>query len=119
MKGGTAIHRMARTMALVLCCTTVPVAAYAQPMIPTAKIRINTAGLFAERGLFLAYDNGYFKEEGLDVELVSTASANSSSRWHSWARGELDLGSMSLSAGLYGGMHGELDIWFRVNRVPG
>lgn len=114
------MHRMARTMALVLCCTTAPVAAYAQSMIPRAKIRINTAGLFAESGLFLAYDKGYFKEEGLDVELVSTASANSSSdTLAQLARGELDLGSMSLSAGLYGGMHGELDIWFRVNRVPG
>ncbi|GAB7540496.1 ABC transporter substrate-binding protein [Cupriavidus sp. 8B] len=120
MKRGTAMHRMARIMALVLCCTTVPVAAYAQSMIPTAKILINTADLFAESGRFLAYDKGYFKEEGLDVELVSTASTNSSSDAQTpLARGEPDLGSMSLSAGLYGGMHGELNIWFRVNRVPG
>jgi ABC-type nitrate/sulfonate/bicarbonate transport system substrate-binding protein len=78
----------------------------AEPPPPPVKIRINTAGLFGEAGLFLAYDKGYFKAEGLDVELVTTASTNSSSdTLTELAGGELDLGTMSLSAGLFNALN--------------
>ncbi len=78
----------------------------AEPPNPPVKIRINTAGLFGEAGLFLAYDKGYFKAEGLDVELVTTASTNSSSdTLTELAGGELDLGTMSLSAGLFNALN--------------
>jgi NitT/TauT family transport system substrate-binding protein len=71
------------------------------PLSPPVRIRINTAGLLSEAGLFLAYDKGYFKAEGLDVELVTTASTNSSSDTLTQLVGaDLDLGTMSLSAGL-------------------
>ncbi len=98
------LRRLACTVGLALGATLG--GALAQAVHPPVKIRINTAGLFAESGLFLAYDKGYFKDEGLDVQLVATSSANSSSdTLAQLAGGDLDLGSMSLSAGLFNALN--------------
>ena len=37
---------------------------------PSNKIRVGFIGLTCEAPIFMAVENGYFKEEGLDVELV-------------------------------------------------
>lgn len=98
------IRRMAAravTAGLLLAISIGAAAVQPVPLNPPVKIRINTAGLLSEGGLFLAYDKGYFKAEGLDVELVTTASTNSSSDTLTQLVGDdLDLGTMSLSAGL-------------------
>jgi NitT/TauT family transport system substrate-binding protein len=42
------------------------------PAEESAKIRICYLGLTCEPAIFVAYEKGFFKEEGLDVELVRT-----------------------------------------------
>jgi NitT/TauT family transport system substrate-binding protein len=37
-----------------------------------AKIKVAYLGLTCEPAIFVAYENGFFKEEGLDVELIKT-----------------------------------------------
>ena len=53
------LRRLACSVGLALGATLS--GALAQAVHLPVKIRINTAGLFAESGLFLAYDKGYFK----------------------------------------------------------
>src|SRR6476620_2223790 len=46
------------------------------PKTGLTKIRVGYIGLTCEAPIFAAVENGYFKEEGLDVELVKCEWAN-------------------------------------------
>jgi NitT/TauT family transport system substrate-binding protein len=73
---------------------------------PPVKIRINTAGLTNEAGLYLAFDRGYFAREGLQVELVTTSAANSSSDiLTQLAIGELDLATFGMTAAVFNALN--------------
>jgi NitT/TauT family transport system substrate-binding protein len=40
---------------------------------PPVKVRAGTLGLLTEAGIFIAQERGYFRDEGLDVELIQFA----------------------------------------------
>jgi NitT/TauT family transport system substrate-binding protein len=76
------------------------------PLDPPVKIRVNTAGLTNEAGLYLAFDRGHFAHEGLQVELVTTSAANSSSDiLTQLAIGELDLATFGMTAAVFNALN--------------
>ena len=76
-----------------------PLRAEAAALDPPVKVRINTAGLAGEAPIFLALDKGYFKAEGLDVELVMAQANSASDTLAMINSGDLDMASFALSAG--------------------
>jgi NitT/TauT family transport system substrate-binding protein len=70
-----------------------------QPLSPSMTLKYGTAGLIGEAGLFDAIEKGYFREEGLDVELVPfRVSAEMTAPL---ATGEIAFGSMGLDSSLF------------------
>jgi NitT/TauT family transport system substrate-binding protein len=63
------------------------------------KVRVATMGLAGEAGLFLAFDRGYFKQEGLDVELIPNLTAPDMTA--ALLSGSIDVGSLALNAPLF------------------
>ncbi len=71
----------------------------AQPLSPPIPVRYGTAGLIGEAGVFAAIEKGYFREEGIDVELVPfRVSAEMTAPL---ATGEIAFGSMGLDPSLF------------------
>lgn len=75
----TTIIRLAALLLLAACIALLPSGcgrkANPSPDAPAkteGKIQICYLGLTCEPAIFAAYENGFFKEEGLDVELVKT-----------------------------------------------
>src|SRR5262245_7978628 len=69
------------------------------PLSPPLTLKYGTAGLIGEAGLFDAIDKGYFREEGLEVELVPfRVSAEMTAPL---ATGEIAFGSMGLDSSLF------------------
>lgn len=81
------------------------------PLNPPVTIRINSAGLANEAGLFIAYDKGYFTEEGLKIDLIKAAATNSSSDLLTQlALGELDIASTGMSAALFNALNRGVEV---------
>src|SRR5690349_716660 len=62
----------------ILACATVTTGAFAQtnaPLNPPVHVKVGAIGALSDAGLFIAYEKGYFRDEGLDVELVSFKAA--------------------------------------------
>jgi NitT/TauT family transport system substrate-binding protein len=87
---------------LAFVCGSVPaLAADSAPLNPPVKIKVNSPGLSGEGGLFLALDKGYFAAEGIQIDLIRAAAANSSTdTLAQLAGGDLDIGSLGMSAAL-------------------
>lgn len=64
------------------------------------KIKVGVSPVITSSGLFLAFEKGYFKEEGLDIELVQMKSSGAQMTLL-LSKGELDVGGGNLTAGLY------------------
>jgi NitT/TauT family transport system substrate-binding protein len=62
-----------------------------QPLSPPVSVKVGVTGLSGEIGLYLAQERGYFRDEGLDVELVSMRGATEALA--PLATGELQVGS--------------------------
>lgn len=72
------------------------------PLKPPVKIKVNSAGLSGEAGLYLALDKGYFAAEGIQIELIQAAAANSSTdTLAQLSGGDLDIGSLGMSSTLF------------------
>jgi len=41
------------------------------PLSPAVSLKVSHSGTTAQTGVYVAADRGYFKDEGLDVELVN------------------------------------------------
>src|SRR6516165_2069130 len=52
-----------------------PAAAQIAPLNPRVAIKVGAIGAVSDAGIFIAQEKGYFKDEGLDVELVSFKAA--------------------------------------------
>jgi NitT/TauT family transport system substrate-binding protein len=70
------------------------------PMAQTlATVKVASAGIASDIGFFLAHKKGYFRAEGLNVEL--TQLANSPQMIGPLGRGQLDVGAGTVAVGLY------------------
>ncbi len=69
------------------------------PLSPPVRVRAGTLGLLTEAGLYIAYERGYFREEGLDVELVRFA--RGAEQTPALATGELHFGVGAPDASLF------------------
>ncbi len=67
--------------------------------VAAEKVVVATARTISDAGLYMAMDNGWFQEEGLDVELVGFDTA--AKMIAPLGRGDLDVGGGTVSAGLY------------------
>lgn len=72
-------------------------------------VRIASAGIVSDIGFFLAYKKGYFRDEGLNVDL--TQMTNSVQMIAPLGRGQLDVGAGTVAVGLYNAV--ERDIALR------
>jgi ABC-type nitrate/sulfonate/bicarbonate transport system substrate-binding protein len=71
----------------------------AQPLSPPQTVRVATIGIAAEAPIFLAYEQGYFLELGLDVDFERLASgADSAAMLNS---GQLDVGGLTINPGAF------------------
>jgi NitT/TauT family transport system substrate-binding protein len=64
------------------------------------KIKVGVSPTITSSGIFLAYEKGYFKAEGLDVELNQMKSSGAQMTLL-LSKGDLDVGGGNLTAGLY------------------
>ena len=62
-------------------------------------VKVASAGIASDIGFFLAHKKGYFRDEGLNVEL--TQMANSPQMIGPLAMGQLDVGAGTVAASLY------------------
>jgi ABC-type nitrate/sulfonate/bicarbonate transport system substrate-binding protein len=62
-------------LAAALAIATAPAAAQTVPLNPRVPLKVGAIGAVSDVGIFVAQDKGYFKDEGLDVELVSFKAA--------------------------------------------
>jgi NitT/TauT family transport system substrate-binding protein len=67
-----------------------PASASVQPLQPAVSVKAGAYELTGNAGLFVAYDRGYFREEGLDVELIDVR--NTPDQIPMLATGEMHVG---------------------------
>jgi NitT/TauT family transport system substrate-binding protein len=79
------------------------------PAQTLATVKVASAGIASDIGFFLAHKKGYFRAEGLNVEL--TQLANSPQMIGPLGRGQLDVGAGTVAVGLYNAV--ERDIALR------
>ncbi len=65
-----------------------------------AKIRVGSSPVLSSAGIYLAIDEGYFKEQGLDVEVTDVANSGAPMTLL-LSKNELDVGAGNLSSGLF------------------
>jgi NitT/TauT family transport system substrate-binding protein len=75
------------------------VAQRVEPLSPPVKVLAGVLQSTVEGSIYLAMERGYFKEEGLDVELVPFRT--SADMIAPLASGELDVGNGGVNAGLF------------------
>src|ERR1700693_6466014 len=81
----------------------------------SAQVKWASAGIASDIGFFLAYKKGYFRAEGLAVEL--TQLANSPQMIGPLGRGQLDVGAGTVAVSLYNAV--ERDIALRAGADKG
>lgn len=72
------------------------------------KIKVGASPVLTTAGVFLAQEKGYFKEEGLDVE-ISILKSSGGQMTLLLSKGDLDVGAGNLTAGLYNAINEGLD----------
>ncbi|HZU05114.1 MAG TPA: ABC transporter substrate-binding protein [Chloroflexota bacterium] len=95
---------------------TAPPAAPAAPPAPAAspspaalqKVRYGELGIRADVGVYLAIDEGYFAEQGIEVELITFDSA--ANMVAPLATNQLDVGAGAPSAGLYNALRSGVNV---------
>ncbi|HLH21903.1 MAG TPA: ABC transporter substrate-binding protein [Chloroflexota bacterium] len=89
--------------ALVTAAASAPGAQVAQPapppLSPTVKVRVGVTGIAPEAAIYQALEQGYFQDEGLDVELVPVRGITE--QVGLLATGQLDFGNGGIDPGLF------------------
>jgi NitT/TauT family transport system substrate-binding protein len=70
-----------------------PAAAAVAPLNPPVKVRAGTLSLAVEAPLYVAFDKGYFRDEGLDVDIIPFATGGD--QIAPITTGQLDIASAS------------------------
>src|SRR4051794_24253719 len=71
----------------------------AEPLSPPQPVRVATIGIAAEAPIFLAYEQGYFRDLGLEVEFIRLASGSDSAAMLN--SGQLDVGGLTINPGAF------------------
>ncbi len=87
-------------MKKLFCFSVILISSTVFSLTSTTKIKVGVSPVITSAGIFLAFENGYFKAEGLDVELVQMKSSGAQMTLL-LSKGELDVGGGNLTAGLY------------------
>lgn len=81
---------------LIALCLTVPFSIFAE----TKKIKVGSSPTVSSAGIYLALEKGFFKEEGLDIDLLVVNNSGAPMTLL-LAKGELDVGAGNFSSGLF------------------
>ena len=100
---------MTGRIAVLLVLLTAGLAGLPSAAQTLATVKVASAGIASDIGFFLAHKKGYFRAEGLNVEL--TQLANSPQMIGPLGRGQLDVGAGTVAVGLYNAV--ERDIALR------
>jgi ABC-type nitrate/sulfonate/bicarbonate transport system substrate-binding protein len=73
-----------------------------QPLNPPVNVHVAYTGAAAESATFVAYDRGYFKDEGIDLDLVRVKTGQDA--LPSVASGQIDVFSSPPQAAIYNAM---------------
>jgi len=73
------------------------------------KIRVGVSPVVSSAGVFLAYEKGYFKDQGLDVDITYFKSSGAPMT-ALLGNGNLDVGAGNISAGLWNAINSGLNI---------
>jgi len=73
------------------------------------KVKVGLLMINADTGVFLALEKGYFREQGLSVELHYFSSSGGP-QMAALTTGELDVGSGSISPGIYNAVAGGVNM---------
>jgi NitT/TauT family transport system substrate-binding protein len=90
---------MTRTLSLVFVLGALASAAPFVGAQTSTTVKVASAGIASDIGFFLAHKKGYFRDEGLGVEL--TQLANSPQMIGPLGRGQLDVGAGTVAVSLY------------------
>jgi NitT/TauT family transport system substrate-binding protein len=71
----------------------------ATPLVPAVPVRVGVIGGTSDAGIYIGYEKGYFREEGLDVDIIPFA--NSSDTVGAVLAGQLDIVTGATAAGIY------------------
>jgi NitT/TauT family transport system substrate-binding protein len=69
------------------------------PLSPAVPVRVGVIGGSSDAGIYIAYEKGYFRDEGLDVEIIPFA--NSSDTVGAVLARQLDIVTGATAAGIY------------------
>lgn len=70
---------------------------------PAQKIKVGSSPVISSAGIYLAVEQGFFKEQGLEVEVTDIPSS-SAPITALVAKGELDVGAGNLTSGMFNAM---------------
>ncbi len=73
------------------------------------KIKVGVSPVVSSAGIFLAYEKGYFKDQGLDVDITYFKSSGAPMT-ALLGNGNLDVGAGNISAGLWNAINSGLNI---------
>src|SRR6516162_5198009 len=82
------------------------------PVLATAqseKVKVGLLMINADAGIFVAQDKGFFRDQGLTVELTYFSSSGGA-QMAALTTGELDAGSGSISPGIYNSVAGGVNM---------
>src|SRR5262249_11751120 len=85
-----------------------PAAAASPPPIELQKVRYGELGIRGDVGVYVGIDEGYFAEQGIEVELVTFDSATNMVA--PLATNQLDVGAGAPSAGLYNALRNGVNV---------
>jgi NitT/TauT family transport system substrate-binding protein len=66
---------LATSLSLALGIAAIDAVAQTAPLSPRVALKVGAIGAVSDAGIFIAQEKGYFRDEGLDVELVSFKAA--------------------------------------------
>src|SRR5829696_6294325 len=76
-----------------------PDAAQVAPLSPPVTVRVGVQGSAANAPIYIGYERGYFRQEGLNLELINLPSANE--LIPALAAGHIEVASGGIAAGLF------------------
>jgi NitT/TauT family transport system substrate-binding protein len=85
-----------------------PDGAQVAPLDPPVTVRVGVQGSAANAPIYIGYERGYFRQEGLNLDLVNLPSANQ--LIPALAAGQIEVGSGGIAAGLFNAFGRGIDL---------